>query len=161
MILRHLTALFAYFFDFRVFRVAPRLACHLPPVTVRCRLQPAVYCLPAFPLVTRHLSLTWKSEGSSLTIDLLAMTDLHHDDRTLLAINLVDHAVIAHADSVVRFVSMKFLGASGNGVCGQAVNVGPQRASARTMSRVCCTSSGPRLSSPAAASILPAPMPTT
>ena len=66
------------------------------------------------------------SPVASSTIDLLAMTDLHHNYHKLLAIDLVDQAIVPHADSEVRLVSMKFLGASGDGVCGQAVNMGSQ-----------------------------------
>ena len=77
-----------------------------------------------FPPTSYHLPCAFPVASS--TIDLLAMTDLHHDYDKLLAIDLVDQAVISHPDTVVRFVSMKFLGASGDGVCGQAVNMDSQ-----------------------------------
>src|SRR5208337_1236637 len=77
---------------------------------------------PHLPSTTYHVL----APVASSTIDLLAMADLHHDYHKFLAVDLVDQAIISHADSVVRFVSLKFLGASGDGVCSQAVNMGSQ-----------------------------------
>jgi len=54
------------------------------------------------------------------------MADCHHDDYELLALDLVDHAIIAHADSIIRLLRMELLGTGWKGILPQAINVPSQ-----------------------------------
>src|SRR3989442_967606 len=84
----------------------PRLAAPLTSVFLSAS---AFKGLKGWGLIRHHHTFDFfrhpghASEGRNLTIDLSAVTDLHDDDRKLLAVDFVNHAVIAHADSEVGF----------------------------------------------------------
>jgi hypothetical protein len=58
-----------------------------------------------------------------LTINFPAVADFYHGDNELVGFDLLDHAIIAHTNSIVRLLCMELLGAGRERVFPQTVNV--------------------------------------
>ena len=62
----------------------------------------------------------------ALPIDFPSMANLHYDHQQFVGFNLIDDAVIAHADSIEWRFGMELLGADWEGIFRQLIDVPPQ-----------------------------------